>query len=300
MSTYNKAVINGTTYIDLSSDTVSATNMLSGITAHDKNGASITGSIADMTLGNATTTNPTSATNVQTIGRSTSTRYISVPVGYNSAAKKYTISAVANGSATTPATTITVNPTITASSGNITASYSGSKSITPTVSAGYVSSGTAGTVSTSGTTTVAATSLDSNLTAENIASGIEIFGVTGTMAAGPTCTTKSGGVTWATCCTFPSNGVGWREEKYSDGRLIRWVWDWFTMSSAGRSASISTSGATAFTTTPIFTVGFRDSGNHACKGSVSAWSNTSVTVYMYENSYGGYSAVCIRMEGYWK
>ncbi len=58
------------------------------------------------------------------------------------------------GSATTPATTITANPTISVSSGGlITASVSASQSVTPTVSAGYVSSGTAGTVSVSGSNT---------------------------------------------------------------------------------------------------------------------------------------------------
>lgn len=41
--TYNKAVINGVTYIDLSSDTVTADKLLSGYTAHDKNGEAITG-----------------------------------------------------------------------------------------------------------------------------------------------------------------------------------------------------------------------------------------------------------------
>lgn len=62
---------------------------------------------------------------------------------------------VASGSATTPATTITANPTISvdSSTGEITATTSASQSITPTVSAGYVTSGTAGTVSVSGSGT---------------------------------------------------------------------------------------------------------------------------------------------------
>lgn len=61
---------------------------------------------------------------------------------------------VRSGSATTPATTITANPTITVGSdGTITATTSGSKSITPTVSAGWVSAGTAGTVTVAGTKT---------------------------------------------------------------------------------------------------------------------------------------------------
>lgn len=61
---------------------------------------------------------------------------------------------VAAGSAKTPADTITATNTVTIDeNGLITATASGSKSITPTVKAGYVSSGTAGTVSVSGTGT---------------------------------------------------------------------------------------------------------------------------------------------------
>ena len=61
---------------------------------------------------------------------------------------------VANGSATTPATTITANPSISVNaSGLISATASASQSVTPTVSAGYVSSGTAGTITVSGSNT---------------------------------------------------------------------------------------------------------------------------------------------------
>lgn len=61
---------------------------------------------------------------------------------------------VASGSATTPATTITANPSVSVdANGLITASVSASQSVTPTVSEGYVSAGTAGTVSVSGSGT---------------------------------------------------------------------------------------------------------------------------------------------------
>lgn len=61
---------------------------------------------------------------------------------------------IPGGTATTPATTITANPSITVGSdGKITATASASQSVTPTVSAGYISEGTAGTVSVSGSNT---------------------------------------------------------------------------------------------------------------------------------------------------
>ena len=77
---------------------------------------------------------------------------VTVPAGiYDSQTTK----SVANGSAITPATTITKNPTISvnSSTGLITASVSGTQNITPTVSAGYISSGTAGTITVSGSAT---------------------------------------------------------------------------------------------------------------------------------------------------
>ena len=44
--TYNKVVIGNTTYLDLSSDTVASDNLLTGYTAHDKNGEVITGTVS--------------------------------------------------------------------------------------------------------------------------------------------------------------------------------------------------------------------------------------------------------------
>ena len=48
----NKVVVNGQTKIDLTADTVAAANLLAGITAHDRSGAPIEGtmpSLADAT-----------------------------------------------------------------------------------------------------------------------------------------------------------------------------------------------------------------------------------------------------------
>ena len=89
---------------------------------------------------------------------------------------------VTSGSATTPATTITANPSISVnSSGLITATASATKSVTPTVSAGYVSSGTAGTITVSGSntsqlSTQAAQTIYPSTTDQTISSGKYLTG----------------------------------------------------------------------------------------------------------------------------
>lgn len=42
----SKIIINGETYIDLTSDTVTASGMLSGVTAHNNAGEPITGNVS--------------------------------------------------------------------------------------------------------------------------------------------------------------------------------------------------------------------------------------------------------------
>lgn len=104
---------------------------------------------------------------------------VTVPAGYY---EDDASASVASGSASTPATTITVTPSITVSnSGLITASASGSRNITPSVEAGYVSSGTAGTVSVSGSdtlqlTTRSAQTLYPSTSDQTIASGAYLTG----------------------------------------------------------------------------------------------------------------------------
>ena len=119
------------------------------------------------------------------------------------------INAMPAGSATTPATTITANPSISVNLfGEITASVRKSQKVTPTVSAGYVSSGTYGTVTVSGSSTEQLTTKaaqtytptttnqtiaagqyltgaqtiagDANLLAENIKKDVSIFSIVGT------------------------------------------------------------------------------------------------------------------------
>ena len=189
-----KVILNGNTLIDTTQKTVTAGSMLDGVTALKNDGTDITGSITSKTSSDLTASGAT----------------VTAPAGYyaSSASK-----AVASGSATTPATTITANPTISVSnSGLITASVGKSQSVTPTVSAGYVSSGTAGTITISGSntsqlTTQAAQTItptttdqtiasgkyltgvqtikgDANLLAENIKKDVTLFGITGALDGG--------------------------------------------------------------------------------------------------------------------
>lgn len=122
-------------WMDTTQKTVTSGTMLSGTTALKNDGTGITGNIASKSSSDLTASGAT----------------VTAPAGYyaSSASKS-----VASGSAITPSTSITANPTISVdATGLITASVSGSKSVTPTVSAGYVSSGTDGTVSVSGSNT---------------------------------------------------------------------------------------------------------------------------------------------------
>jgi len=179
--------------------TPSVTNTTGYITGGTKNGTAVTVTASELASGNKEIS--ANGTGIDVVGYSTvsvavpgaslqaktgitpttSSQTITADSGYNGLSSVQ-IDAMPSGSASTPATTITANPSITvSSSGLITATASASQNITPTVSAGYVSSGTAGTVTVSGSktqqlTTKGATTYNTSTTDQTIASGTYLTG----------------------------------------------------------------------------------------------------------------------------
>ena len=134
--------------------------------------------ISVMTLPTSAASSATSGyTSKATIGRSTSAQYINIPPGYNSTGAYYVISAVANGSATAPSSISGTSATVT--TGTNTLTLTKTVSVTPSVTAGYVSSGTAGNSSVSLTasiTTKATATITPGTTNQTISSGTYLTG----------------------------------------------------------------------------------------------------------------------------
>ena len=171
-------------FVDTSDATLTGGGqMLDGVTSY-ANGTKYTGTIETKTSGNLSANGAT----------------VTVPAGYYAT---QATKSVASGSATAPATISGTSASV--STGTNTLTLSKTISVTPTVSAGYVSSGTAGnssvsltaSVTTKGATTYTPTtsnqtissgtyltgtqtiSGDANLVAGNIVAGKSIFGVAG-------------------------------------------------------------------------------------------------------------------------
>ena len=179
----------GTASFDDTSDATlnSGAKMPSGVTAY-ANGTKYTGSAAENDASDLTASGDT----------------VTVPAGYyaSNATK-----AVAGGTATPPSSISGTSATV--STGTNTLTLTKSISVTPVVSAGYISSGTAGSSSvslTASVTTKGATTYtpgtsdqtissgtyltgtqtisgDADLVASNIKSGVTIFGVAGSLSA---------------------------------------------------------------------------------------------------------------------
>ena len=164
--------------------TVSASELVSGTYNVTSSGTKdvtnyASASVPSQSLPTSTASSATAGyTSKATVSRSTSDQYINIPTGFNNAGAYYKVNAVANGSAT-PASSIT-GTGATVSTGTNTLTLSKSVSNTPQVTAGYVSSGTAGNSSvslTASVTTKAAATITPTTTDQTIASGTYLTGV---------------------------------------------------------------------------------------------------------------------------
>ena len=117
-----------------------------------------------------------SGTSKATLNLTGGTRYLNIPTGYNSTAQYYTLS-VANGSASAPTSISGTAATVT--TGTNTLTLTKTVSVTPVVSAGYVSSGTATNSSvslTASVTTKVAATITPGTTNQTIAAGTYLTG----------------------------------------------------------------------------------------------------------------------------
>ena len=162
--------------------TVNPTPTASGATVTIPAGyysAQTTKSVTTMTLPTSAASSATSGyTKKATISRSTSTQYINIAPGYNSAGGYYEISAVANGSAKGPTSLSGTSATVSTGTNTLTLTKTG-VTTTPTVTAGYVSSATASTATvtlTASVTTKAAATITPTTTNQTIAAGTYLTG----------------------------------------------------------------------------------------------------------------------------
>lgn len=190
----NKVVFGAVSIMDISDSTVTADKLAKGVTAYDKTGEKITGTMEAAS---------TPTLQEKTITPSTASQSITADSGYDGLSK----------------VTVNAMPTATQATPSITVSSAGVITASATQSAGYVAAGTKSatkqlttqaaktvTPSTANQTAVAigryttgavTVKGDANLVAGNIKSGTTIFGVTGTYEG-----SGGGGSSGGTCNVY--------------------------------------------------------------------------------------------------
>lgn len=131
----------------------------------------------------------------------------------------------------------------------------------------------------------------------------------GEISTAITLTKNSGGLTWAQTQAVPgsSPSSGWREEKWSDGRLTVWAWDWYNMNQSERDIPSNNpwyfpADATQFVELPTWSIGVRASANGTATYNIKTFdlSTRKITFYITKVGANGAYPFCIRFDGRWK
>lgn len=176
----NQVIVNGSTILDLTNDTVTAAKLPVGITAHDKTGAQIKGALRSGTAVLYADISQRDSTSVFTSAQLVNDAYLpeKTELGWNLQLSKFgdaTAADVIKGKTFTSENGLKVSGTYEPPSTEPTLQ---AKSVTPTASEQVVTPD----ASYDGLSQVTVAG-DANLTAENIKEGVSIFGVLGTLAA---------------------------------------------------------------------------------------------------------------------
>ena len=175
----NQVIVNGSTILDLTNDTVTAAKLPVGITAHDKTGAQIKGALRSGTAVLYADISQRDSTSVFTSAQLVNDAYLpeKTELGWNLQLSKFgdaTAADVIKGKTFTSENGLKVSGTYEPPSTEPTLQ---AKSVTPTATQQTVTPD----ASYDGLSQVTVAG-DANLTAENIKSGVSIFGITGTLA----------------------------------------------------------------------------------------------------------------------
>lgn len=213
---------------------------------------------------------------------------VTAPAGFYATAAS---ASVANGSATAPATISGTSATVSNSGTTITLAKT--VSVTPSVTAGYVASGTAGN------SAVSLSATDANFDAANIKNGVTLFGKLGTYTGG-------GGVTGVAqgTLTVASNVNTSTNTKITDTSTIGFTPSVFLFYRSDRSATSNHVNVATFVTLGSYYMRSRtrySSSTLSTSGDANNWTTQSLG-HLYFNSNNVYfrsSSSCILAAGTW-
>ena len=118
------------------------------------------------------------------------------------------------------------------------------------------------------------------------------------------CWEKQGGVKFATALTWVNPAFGWREEKWSDGRLTLYWWEWWSLSATTSYKTMNwPADATPFVDAPIpqITAVTTGQAQDAIAASIATYTpGTTITVAIRRTNNVSKCLIAFRVDGHWK